>query len=215
MHFLTAEQVGDLAQAITWPAIKAAGHGATPHWRTERPECALLVRFAAYTGPRAAEIAGLKVGRVDFLRSAVEVAESATEVNGQLLHGPTKNYQRHTVPMPAFLRDDLAAQLGIARTAQPIPSSLAPRADLCDNNFCRRQFKPAVLGAVLPTTVRFHDLRHSFTGFLIARGHIPGPSWNGWGTRPSRSCSRHLRSPPSRDRRMLHERVGRPWAGSS
>ena len=40
-------------------------------------------------------------------------------------------------------------------------------------NFCARHFKPAVGHADLPETVRFHDLRHSFAGFLIAGGAHP------------------------------------------
>jgi integrase len=41
------------------------------------------VRFAAYTGLRAGEIAALRVGRLDMLRRRVEVAESLSIVPGQ------------------------------------------------------------------------------------------------------------------------------------
>lgn len=111
MHFLSAEQIEQLAEAIAHPEVRLAGHRASPHWRTELDEYGLLVRLDAYTGLRAGELAALKVGRLDFLRGRVEVAESATEVNGRLMFGPTKNYQRRTVPLPPFLRDDLAAYL--------------------------------------------------------------------------------------------------------
>jgi hypothetical protein len=66
MHFLTAEQVEDLADTISTPEPKVAGHGASPHWRTDLPEYGLLIRFAAYTGLRAGEIGALRVGRLDF-----------------------------------------------------------------------------------------------------------------------------------------------------
>jgi integrase len=145
MHFLTPEQVEDLTQAITHPITKRAGNGAAPNWRTDLPEFGLLVCFAAYTGMRAGEIAGLRVGRVDFLRSTVEVSESITEVNGRLVAGPTKNYQRRTVPFPPFLRDDLAAHL---HGKQVDPSDFfftAPEGGpLRHNNFYRRHFKPAI-----------------------------------------------------------------------
>jgi hypothetical protein len=61
MHFLTEDQVEDLALAITLPNIRPAGHGAGPHWRTELPEYGLLVRFAAYTGLRAGKLGALRV----------------------------------------------------------------------------------------------------------------------------------------------------------
>ena len=174
MHFLTPKQVEDLTQAITHPITKRAGNGAAPNWRTDLPEFGLLIRFAAYTGLRAGEIAGLRVGRVDFLRSTVEVSESVTEVNGQLVVGPTKNYQRRTVPLPPFLRDDLAAHLQGKQIDSLGFFFTAPEGGpFRHNNFYRRHFKPAVTQAGLPATVRSHDLRHSYAGFLIAQGAHP------------------------------------------
>ena len=68
MHFLTAAQVEQLAAAITVPFP-------------------LLVRFDAYTGLRAGELAALRVGRLDLLRGTCEVVESATEVANKLVWG--------------------------------------------------------------------------------------------------------------------------------
>lgn len=48
MHLLTAEQVAQLADAITDPAVKRAGHGSGPNWKTHLPEYGLLIRLAAY-----------------------------------------------------------------------------------------------------------------------------------------------------------------------
>jgi integrase len=56
MHFLTAAQVEALADAIT-------------------PPYGVLIRFAAYTGPRPCEFVALKVGRLDLLRGMARVAE--------------------------------------------------------------------------------------------------------------------------------------------
>jgi integrase len=190
MRFLTAEQVEDLADTISTAEPKAAGHGASPHWRTDLLEYGLLIRFAAYTGLRAGEIGALRAGRLDFLRSTVEVAESATEVNGELVYGPTKNYHRRSVPLPPFLRDDLA---GLLRSGPHDPDSFvftAPEGGpLRHNNFYRRHFKPAVVRAGLPDELRFHDLRHSFAGFLIAQEPTREPSSSVSGTHRFRSRS--------------------------
>ena len=59
MHFLTAAQVEQLAAVIAAPYP-------------------LLVRLDADTGLRAGELAALRVGRLDLLRGACEVVESAT-----------------------------------------------------------------------------------------------------------------------------------------
>jgi integrase len=92
MHFLTAPQVEDLAAAID-------------------PRYELLVRFAAYTGLRAGELVALRARHLNLLRGRCEVGESATEVDGRLVWGPTKTYARRTVPLPRFLCEQLAAYL--------------------------------------------------------------------------------------------------------
>jgi integrase len=81
MHFLAVRQVEDLAAAID-------------------PRYELLVRFAAYTGLRAGELVALRVRHLNLLRGRCEVGESATEVDGRLVWGPTKTYASRTVPLP-------------------------------------------------------------------------------------------------------------------
>ena len=131
------------------------------------------MRFAAYTGLRAGEIAALRVGRLDMLRRRVEVAESLSIVPGQgLVFGPTKNYQRRTVPLPAFLADELAEHLahrgGPGRDALVFTSQQG--APLRQHHFYWRHFKPAVQRAGLDVQPRFHDLRHTCVALLIAEG---------------------------------------------
>jgi integrase len=154
MVFLTADEVEALADAIIEP------YGT-------------LVLFAAYTGLRAGEIAALRVGRLDMLRRRVEVAESLSIVPGQgLVFGPTKNYQRRTVPLPAFLADELAEHLAsrasLGRDALVFTSQQG--APLRQHHFYWRHFKPAVQRAGLDVRPRFHDLRHTCVALLIAEG---------------------------------------------
>jgi hypothetical protein len=84
MHFLAAGEVERLAEAIG-------------------PPYGLLVRFAAHTGLRAGELVALRVKRLDLLRGAVRVVESASEVGGRLIFGSTKTYADRTVRLPRFL----------------------------------------------------------------------------------------------------------------
>jgi integrase len=154
MVFLTADQVEALADAIVEP------YGT-------------LVRFAAYTGLRAGEIAALRVGRLDMLRRRVEVAESLSIVPGQgLVFGPTKNYQRRTVPVPAFLADELAEHLANcgSRGRDALVFTSQQGAPLRQHHFYWRHFKPAVQHAGLDVQPRFHDLRHTCVALLIAEG---------------------------------------------
>ncbi|HEV2930454.1 MAG TPA: site-specific integrase, partial [Propionibacteriaceae bacterium] len=152
MHFLTARQVEDLAAAID------------PRYR-------LLVRFAAYTGLRAGELVALRVRHLNLLRGRCEVSESATEVDGRLVWGPTKTYARRTVHLPRFLCDQLAAYLAERPHGPDDLVFTAPQGGpLREQKFVAGIFKPAAARAGLPHGLRFHDLRHTCASLLIAQG---------------------------------------------
>ncbi len=71
----------------------------------------LLVLLLGCTGLRRGEAAALLVRRVDLLRGRIEVAGSVTDVDGRMVFGSPKSHARRRVPVPRFLRDDLAVQL--------------------------------------------------------------------------------------------------------
>jgi integrase len=82
----------------------------------------LVVLVVGYTGLRWGEAAALRVRRVDLLRGRIEVAESVTDVDGRMVFGSPKSHARRRVPVPRFLRDDLAVQL-----TDRVPDDLASR----------------------------------------------------------------------------------------
>ncbi len=89
MVFLNAEEVEALASVIT-------------------PPFGTLIRLAAYTGMRAGELEALRVGRLELLKSRLLVAASVTEVHGHgMVFGPTKTYERRTIPLMPSIRDEL------------------------------------------------------------------------------------------------------------
>jgi excisionase family DNA binding protein len=152
MHFLTAVQVEQLADRIA-------------------PPFPLLVRFDAYTGLRAGELAALRVARLDLLRGRCEVVESATEVAGELVWGTTKTYERRTVRLPRFLREQLAAYLADRPHAPgDLVFTMPEGGPLREPKFAERYFKPAALAAGLPAGLRVHDLRHTCASLLIREG---------------------------------------------
>lgn len=164
MQFLTAAQVEDLADAI-----------ATPPGRDPMPAYRILVHVAAYTGLRAGEIAGLRVGRINLLRGVIDVVETVVETRtGVLDRQPTKNRQRRTVPIPRFLADELAAHL--ADRANDPDALVFPAPDGGPHRhsaFYHSYYRPAVRRAGVPPRTRFHDLRHTCAALLIAQGHHP------------------------------------------
>jgi integrase len=156
MHFLSAEQVAALAEAVPEPFDA-------------------LVNLLAYGGLRWGEAAALRRARCDLLRSRIEVAESVARVGGEFHYGPTKTYETRTVRLPAFLRDRLAQHL--ASGVGPEPTAFIftqpDGGPLRHWWFWDRIWTPAVAAAGLPTDLRIHDLRHTCSALLIAEGAHP------------------------------------------
>jgi integrase len=138
-RYLTHEQVAELA-------CQAGEHRA-------------VILTLAYCGLRFGELAALRVGRVNLLRRRIEVAESATEVSGHMVHGEPKSHQRRSVAVPAFLVEEIARACegkgeGDFVFAAPAGGVLWLR------NFRRRVFDPAVAAAGLGD-LSPHELRHT------------------------------------------------------
>jgi integrase len=172
MRFLDHDQVDSLAEAISHPVLRRPGNGAAPWWRSDLPEYGLLIRLAAYGGLRAGEIGALRVRRVDLGAGSVEVVESVAEVGGRLEIGSTKTYRPRVVPLPRSVVDQLAEHMqGMAEDAFVFTSPTG--GPLRHSTFYKRHFRPAVAQAELPADLRFHDLRHTYAGFLIAEGAHP------------------------------------------
>ncbi len=91
------------------------------------------MRFAAYTGLRASELAGLRVRDLNLEEGWVVVGTTLAEVRGHgLLEGPTKTARQRSVPLPRFLVEALRAHaagkeptdwvfLGVHRTGGRVP----------------------------------------------------------------------------------------------
>jgi integrase len=159
--FLTPAEVEALADAATCPQRPAGAF---------HPEDGLRIRVAAYTGMRAAEIAGLRVRNVDLMRGVVHVRETTVVANRTVHEGrPTKTKQERTLVLPPFLvdmlRDHMAA---IAR--QPNAFVFGTQRH---NSWAKTPFRKAVAQAGLDPALTFHDLRHTCVAMLIDQGAQP------------------------------------------
>ncbi len=133
-----------------------------------------MVYLAAVGSLRWEEIAGLRVGRVNFMSRtpSVVILETFTEIGG--FEDVKTPAGRRTIQLPPFLVAMLAEHL--ARRGSPGPDELvfvATRGGtLRATNFHRRYWLPAVAKAGL-RGFTFHGLRHSTVGLMVEMGHHP------------------------------------------
>jgi integrase len=69
---------------------------------------ATLLIVLAYCGLRWGEATGLRVRDVVMLRRRLEISRTATEVNGNVVEGFPKTWEKRSVPFPPFLAEPLA-----------------------------------------------------------------------------------------------------------
>jgi integrase len=134
-----------------------------------------MIFLAGVLGLRWSEVAGLRVGRVDFLRRTLTVIETCAEVEGRIVFADVKTTSsRRTLSVPSFLIEMLSEH--IAACGRPGPEALlfvAPNGGpLRRSTFRTRVFDPAARRAGIKG-VTFHGLRHTAAGLMIEAGaHI-------------------------------------------
>jgi integrase len=147
-----------------------------------------MVRFAAFTGLRAGELAGLQVRDVNLLRRSVRVERTAQRAKGEgwSYASPKSDRSTRSVPLRTGLVDELEAYLAEHPRRDEPTAPLWPgrlRGGYGDGksgldyerlfdhqSFYRYYFKPALSAAGLPATTRFHDLRHTYASIMAAAG---------------------------------------------
>lgn len=168
----------------------------------------LLVRFTAWTGLRAGEVAGLNVADVDLMRKTVLVRRTRERIGGVWIEHTPKSGKPRNVPLVPWLVDDLRAYLAQHPRATEPNAPLWPggrsggytygkRAEGSPQNgsidysepwergtFYRSRFVPACIAAGVASTgkgngVRFHDLRHSYASICASRG-VSSPQVAQW-----------------------------------
>jgi integrase len=127
------------------------------------------IYLAGVLGLRWSEVAGLRVGRIDFARHALAVVETCAEVAGKVTFADVKTVSsRRTLDVPPFLGAMLAEHL--LRRGRPGPDELvfvAPEGGpLRRSTFRTRLFNPGVRRARLDG-LTFHALRHTAVGLMI------------------------------------------------
>lgn len=127
-----------------------------------------LVLLLAYSGLRWGEATGLRVKDLDLLRRRLSVSQNAVTL-GRVTHvGTPKSHHRRTVPVPAFLVDDLARQCeGKEREDRVFRAPMGGY--MQQPNGTRGWFDKAWQEAELPRLTP-HDLRHTAASLAVSAG---------------------------------------------
>ncbi len=134
--------------------------------------CAVLL---GAIGLRLAEVFGLRVGAIDFLRRTLTVRSTLNEVDGTFVEGRGKTVaSERTISVPQSVLDELAAHL--ARKGRHDPEEFVFQSPeggpVRATNFRNRIYGPALERAELPAKLTFHRLRHS-AGHIMREMGVP------------------------------------------
>lgn len=131
-----------------------------------------MIYVAGVCGLRFAEVAGLRVGRLDLPRRQLHVVETAPQVGPDRAE-PKTAAGRRAVPMPTFvatlLAEHLRAQGLSSSDADGLVFTASRGGRLHAGNWHGDVWKPAREAAGLPT-LRFHHLRHSAVPLWVETG---------------------------------------------
>ena len=132
-----------------------------------------IIGTAAGTGLRWGEAAGLCDDALDLDRARLRVIRTVVEVGGHTAFKPYPKSAagRRTVPLPRWLVPIIGEhretyELGVSglvysnQVGKPLRRTL----------FRARVWKPALERSGLPSSLRFHDLRHSYATWLVDDG---------------------------------------------
>lgn len=174
------------------------------------PVYALAIKFAGFTGLRAAELKGLTVGDLTLaVHSAVNVERTKDKRSGRWITDTPKSVKSiRTVPLDAWLADDLRDYLANVHPnaddpqAPLFPGRLSMRAaklagvdasnpqarynygePIDTSNVYKRYLQPAVKALGYQHS-RWHDLRHSFAVMSLSNGehYMQVSKWLGHST---------------------------------
>ncbi|MEI6777657.1 MAG: tyrosine-type recombinase/integrase [Chloroflexales bacterium] len=142
-----------------------------------------LYRLALSLGLRRGEVLGLRWADLDFTKKLLRITGALQRVQGKLERSePKTRAGARTLLLP----DVLVALLAEHQRRQAEERSIwgvewqehdlvfpTERGTPMEPSNLNRHFKAALKRAELPSTTRFHDLRHSCATFLIAQGVHP------------------------------------------
>ena len=141
-----------------------------------------LFSLALTTGARNGELLGLQWSDVDLDHGTIRIRQSLKKIRGGYELGDTKTpkSRREVEIGPASVQqlrshragqDEEILRLGPAwDSSWGLVFANTVGRPLDQRHVLQRQFRPLALAAGLPSTLRFHDLRHIFASLTLSKG---------------------------------------------
>lgn len=127
----------------------------------------LLILAATMSGMRAGELAGLQWRNVNLINGTIFVEEIFSR--GELSSPKTKASIR-LITIPPQLVDELCRAKDSVKSDSEFVFTSRDGTPLNWSNFLRRTFRPLCNKAGIPSTFKFHALRHFFVSTLLSAG---------------------------------------------
>ena len=128
----------------------------------------VLVLTLGYCGLRWGEASALRVHSIDLERGRLNITDAVTEVNGETVFGSPKSHQARWLPVPAFLLEDLRAEIA-GKDPDDLVFASPHGAVLRVANFRRGYFDRAAKQIRVSGLVP-HELRHTAASPAISEG---------------------------------------------
>ncbi|SFE50098.1 Site-specific recombinase XerD [Actinopolyspora alba] len=164
------------AKGVSLPRVASSEHVYLDYEQLDRlAEAAgtyrLLIYLLGFTGLRWGEASAVRAGRVDVDARRVHVVEAFAKDSAETYLTDPKTHERRTVPLPAFLADELRPVVSGQRSETFVFTSRRGQ-PLRYANFRSRVFAPAVREAKLDHLdgLSLHSLRHTAASLAIAAG---------------------------------------------
>lgn len=129
----------------------------------------LVVRLLAYTGLRWGELAALRIESVDMLKRRLQISQAVAEADGRLEWKSPKDYERRSVPFPAFLANELGSQM-LGKGREDLLFSASKGGPLRVSHWRPRVFNVARNTLKDFPKVTPHDLRHTAASLAVSAG---------------------------------------------
>ncbi|MET3658902.1 tyrosine-type recombinase/integrase [Sporosarcina psychrophila] len=151
------------------------------------PKHAMQIKLAALVGLRMAEVAGVRMGNIDFDKNTILIDKTLQydKERKKLILGPTKNKKARQVNVPDFFMKELKNYAKVQLELQVASGSawnplLDDKGEPINFLFTREDGFPAhpqtastnwgrIIKKYNLPRITFHDLRHSYASYMVSK----------------------------------------------